>query len=460
MTWHEERYQKRRMDALKSVALASRPWSLSASLAPCVVAVCAVSTSSSEPLACVLRALPAIGGVAALHLGANLLNTAGDFASRVDTTAHADDRTLVDGRLSLRAVLALAGAHLAGAGVLFYRVFAAQGALGAPIALLAAALGVLYTFPGVSLKRFALGDAAIFLAFGPLLVAGVALCTAGREAVGATCPRAARLAAGAEGSLAALASPALLRAALRCANALAPAGAAFSAALGLAVVQILHANNARDVAADRAGGVLTCARLLSARGSAWYFRANFLGAYTAAGLGFVQHRLALQGGGGTLGARLLAAAVELRAAAGECATARTATACTAALRGSEEGALRAVLPGVLQALVLVLSLSQCSDELARRFEARLLRTLPQACAPFALALAAGILCTGDFFDLVGPSWLPPALRFVFAGAALMLVAPAMAEAGARDDFCAKELVPADGARGAADTPAAGAQESN
>jgi 1,4-dihydroxy-2-naphthoate octaprenyltransferase len=377
------------------------------------------------------------------------VNTAGDFVRKVDTAAHADDRTLVEGRLPLRAVLTLAAAHLAGAAALFYHVFTAQGALGAPIALLAAALGVLYTAWPFSLKRVALGDAAIFLAFGPLLVAGMVLCAAGREAVGSKCPKA--TAAAADAGLMALTSPVLLRKALRCANALAPAGLAFSTAVGLAVVQILHANNARDAAADRAGGVLTCARALGWRGSVWYFRANYWLAFAAAGLGFVQHRMALLGLKAELqvmGGVLWRAAGELRAAVAQCASARTTEACMGALRGGEEGYLRAVLPGVLQALVLLLALTQCSEELMRRFEARQLRTLPQACAPFALALAVGILCTGDFFEGTAPTWAPPALRFAFAAAALLLMAPVMAAAGERADFAAAERVPP------ADAPAA------
>lgn len=217
-----------------NLLIATRPWSFPASLVPAAVAAAAVWPRVGRLAD---AALPA-AGVLCLHVFGNLVNTYVDFAKGVDTRASADDRALVDGTVTPRAVALAAGAALvAGLGTVgLYAVALGPGvgALGAA----GAGLAFLYTATPAALKYHGLGDVAIFLAFGPLLMAGVAAC--------------------AVGSLDAAWDPAVLAA---------------SVPVGALTVGILHANNARDVRADAAAGGRTLAMALGPRGSLVFFAA-------------------------------------------------------------------------------------------------------------------------------------------------------------------------------------------
>ena len=233
---------------MASLVLACRPWSLPASVVPVALTLlCVADRIAAPPLE--LAAL--VTAVVCLHLAGNLFNTYFDFNSGADTKDSADDRALVDGTIAPRTVLLLAIA-----------CFVLGGGLGAwqcmqlPLTALTipAAGGVIalwYTARApFSLKHNGLGDLAIFLAFGPLLCSGAALAATRSTA---------------------LYAPELC----------------ISVAIGAITVNILHANNTRDVAADAAVGARTLAMALGFEYSYAFFVANFVAAYVASACGIV-----------------------------------------------------------------------------------------------------------------------------------------------------------------------------
>jgi len=175
--------------------------------------------------------LTLVGGLF-FHIGANLTNTYFDFQRGADTVAHADDRTLVDSMLQPRDVLLLtAFFFLAGAalgGYLAYRSGWELLALGAGGLF----LGLFYTASPLGYKYRALGDAGIFISFGPLLVLGTYFVQTEKLEL----------------------LPLL-----------------FSLPLGLLIVAIVHANNYRDAEADCRAGARTMAQALGARGSRYAY---------------------------------------------------------------------------------------------------------------------------------------------------------------------------------------------
>lgn len=185
-------------------------------------------------------ALPALLGGVLLHLGTNLVNDLGDFEAGVDKPGALGgsgvlvDRHLTPLQLSRAAWACFAGAALLGVPLLWAR--------GLPLALLAV-LGLLggwgYT-AGPRYKYRALGDVCVFLLMGPLMVLGGAL------------------------SLGALPSWRLALAAVP---------------IGLLVTAILHANNIRDLEADRESGLKTVAIFLGRRASLRAFAGLVYGAY-------------------------------------------------------------------------------------------------------------------------------------------------------------------------------------
>jgi 1,4-dihydroxy-2-naphthoate octaprenyltransferase len=175
--------------------------------------------------------LTLVGGLF-FHIGANLTNTYFDFQRGADTVEHADDRTLVDRMLRPRDVFLLtAFFFLAGSaigGYLAYRSGWELLALGAG----GLALGLFYTASPLGYKYRALGDAGIFISFGPLLVLGTYFVQTEKLEL----------------------LPLL-----------------FSLPLGLLIVAIVHANNYRDAEADRRAGARTLAQALGDRGSRYAY---------------------------------------------------------------------------------------------------------------------------------------------------------------------------------------------
>jgi 1,4-dihydroxy-2-naphthoate octaprenyltransferase len=152
-----------------------RAFSLLVSVLPVFVATAVALPPSQWDIAVLVLSA---AGAALLHLGGNLLNDYFDFRSGVDRLADDDasrpGRLLVTGQLRPRAVLVEAAVMLAAAAVVTAVLVWLVGA--GLLAFGAAALVMLYSYTGppLRLKYRAMGEAVIFVTFGPLLMVGAA----------------------------------------------------------------------------------------------------------------------------------------------------------------------------------------------------------------------------------------------------------------------------------------------
>jgi len=202
---------------------ATRPRTLSASVAPVLVGTAAALPEAFSPP----RFLLALAGSVAIQAGTNMLNEHFDHVQGLDLTRERRrDMTVQTGEL--------AHAALFRGGVLAMALGAACGlvlvALTGPVLLLVGVLSVLagyaYTARPLALGYRALGELTVFTFMGPVMVAGSAYVQT--EAWPA-------------------------RAFL------------LSVPMGLLVTAILHVNNIRDMADDLANGKRTLANLLGRR---------------------------------------------------------------------------------------------------------------------------------------------------------------------------------------------------
>ncbi len=223
---------------MKKALIVLRAYAWPASVIPVLVgSVIAARAGSFSYLDFALTLLAALS----VHSGANLSNTYFDFRNGVDRPSGSDDRALVDGLLSPRAALRLSlGLFAAGAAIgllLSWKnrlpLLPAAGAAGFFLAWF-------YTAGVIKFKYRALGDIVIFLAFGPLIVAGTELIQSGR-----------------------ISGAALLA----------------SAPVGLLIAAIVHANNMRDISSDRESGVRTLAGALGLQNSKRLYRALLIVPY-------------------------------------------------------------------------------------------------------------------------------------------------------------------------------------
>lgn len=243
----QEWLTKEEMGALrrpKAWLVATRPWSFPASLVPMLVGG-ALAHRAGE-FSGGLFLLTLVGGLL-FHIGANLFNTYFDFRRGVDSSADADDRTLVDAILRPReVVMGGLAAFAVGAGIGGFLVSQAGFAILA-LGGIGLALGAFYTADPLGYKYKALGDLGIFAAFGPVLVLGAYMVQTEEMDL----------------------LPFL-----------------FAVPLGLIIDAILHANNLRDVQADRRSGARTLAQLLGEDASRWVYAALVLAPYAfVAGFG-------------------------------------------------------------------------------------------------------------------------------------------------------------------------------
>jgi 1,4-dihydroxy-2-naphthoate octaprenyltransferase len=221
----------------KSYAQAVRAFSFTVTLIP-VLAGALLAASLNWPLLLVTLLAALL-----VHAGVNVLSDYWDFRRGADTwTVLGSSRVLVDGWLGTREVFWYGVALLALGGGAGAALAALRGPTVLWLGLAGALIGIGYTWPPLGLKYRALGDVAVFLAFGPIMVLGAFFVQA--QALG-----------------------------------WAPVLAATP--LGLLTVAILHGNNFRDVAEDRRSGYATMAQLLGARGSSVYYLALVGGAYLA-----------------------------------------------------------------------------------------------------------------------------------------------------------------------------------
>jgi 1,4-dihydroxy-2-naphthoate octaprenyltransferase len=237
---------------IRAWLISLRPWSFPASLGPVALAgallhrplssklyIGTMPVKPVESLLCWSYVLCFIV-VLSLHASANLFNTYYDYVNGTDTKESADDRGLVDGTVSPATVFwSATSCSIIGLASASYLTLQCPALLYC-VVLPAAFLCILYTANPCSLKKYSLGDVTIFLMFGPLLMIGVSVAVAASAAN-----------SGADFSIR---RDILL----------------YSLPMGCATVGILHANNARDVVADKSAGLNTLAMKLGKRGS-YYF---------------------------------------------------------------------------------------------------------------------------------------------------------------------------------------------
>lgn len=210
--------------------IASRPWSWPASVVPALFGTALAAAAGGAPFRPGLFAA-ALLGVVILHSGANILSDADDLDKGLDKLGLVTPVTggVARGWLTPRqarrgAAVFLAAGALTGLGI----VAAGGGAAVLGIGVAGVLVGYLYTH----LKYNALGDLAVFLNFGPLATAGAWAAQTGSFSWYPF---------------------------------------AWGVPSGLIIIGILHANNWRDIASDRAGGIKTMAGLLGDSGSMAYY---------------------------------------------------------------------------------------------------------------------------------------------------------------------------------------------
>lgn len=209
--------------------IACRPWSTPISVVPVLM---------GAAMAVVYGGAPVYGGRLALTLIAvwmahgvsNMLSDVADYRAGLDRVPLPVSGSLARGWLTERQTFVLA--------MIFTLVSGLAGAwlaaLSGPVALAVAAGGFALALAYTGLKRIALGDLAVFVAFGPMIALGTwAVFTGGFSWL----------------------------------------PFAWLSPFGLVVIAVLHANNWRDIASDRALGITTMAGMLGDRGSLAYYGA-------------------------------------------------------------------------------------------------------------------------------------------------------------------------------------------
>jgi len=180
-------------------------------------------------------------GALLMHAGVNVISDAFDYRRGVDTwRVLGSSRVLVDGLMNPSAHLRW-GLLLFGLGCVIGLILAYFR--GWPViifGLVGAILGFFYTAPPLGFKYKALGDLAVFLTFGPLIVMGTYYVLVQQI----------------WWKLFWLSVP-----------------------FGLLTIAILHGNNFRDIEEDLRAGYKTIAGLLGPRGSSIYYLVLVVGAY-------------------------------------------------------------------------------------------------------------------------------------------------------------------------------------
>ena len=240
--WHSEKpSQNSRVErSVKSYWLASRPYSLTASVVPVFLgAALAKFLLPGIRLDSTfwIRFLLVLVGCLAIQIVSNLVNDLVDFKTGLDTAESGHKfKALVTGALTWRQMFAYTLSMAAVSGAIgVYFVWLVRGPL-LVIVFLGGILAVEYTAPPLKLKYRALGDLGVLLCFGLGMLLGTYMVLGYGQADSMSASN--------------LVSVLLY--------------AAPSASL---VVAILHANNHRDRASDRDAGAKTLANTLTFRKS-------------------------------------------------------------------------------------------------------------------------------------------------------------------------------------------------
>lgn len=220
--------------------LATRPWSLTASSMPSLVAISYIFYIRADFEGAVnwwLGALALIGAVI-FQVGGNLLNDYFDYIYKVDRKDTHSSRILVDNEFEPKEIYRFGLlALLVGSGIGTYLLFYTGIHL-----LWIGILGIMGSYFYNRMKYIALGDLTIFIIYGLLIGLGIGYVMTGQLLW----------------QLLLVTSPA-----------------------GFLIVDILHANNTRDIVNDKQANIKTMAMLLGLKTSKAYFSLLMLGSYAA-----------------------------------------------------------------------------------------------------------------------------------------------------------------------------------
>jgi 1,4-dihydroxy-2-naphthoate octaprenyltransferase/uncharacterized membrane protein YphA (DoxX/SURF4 family) len=216
---------------VRAIIMSTRPWSIPASLVPGALAA-ALSFSPARGIEGVIDASLAVMCGLLAHVGANCVNTYFDFKSGLDRPSTSDDRALVDNLVSERTLIISAAVCYLLSICISVRFILLLGSTMGYLIFIGMLLSFFYTASPLSLKHMGLGDLVIFICFGPLLMTSVAAAT----------------------SLSTSVIPSL-------------SVLLMSIPVGLLTVNILHANNTRDIKTDAAGGAKTLAGVIGFKNS-------------------------------------------------------------------------------------------------------------------------------------------------------------------------------------------------
>lgn len=229
----------------KSAWKAVRPFSLTVSFFPPLLGgLLAVARPFSETLNIFHLILTLLGCMLA-HAGVNMFSDVKDYERGVDRPGtFGGSRVLVDGDLKKVELLGLVGVCFTLAlliGAYFILTLANGIELLYPV-IIGGLLGLFYTYGPLPIKYHALGDAAVFIAFGPAMAAGAFFVQAGFYS-----------------------TESLL----------------YPVPFAFLVIAILHSNNLRDIQNDKQVNIRTLAMLLGERGSQVYYTCLLTAAYVS-----------------------------------------------------------------------------------------------------------------------------------------------------------------------------------
>lgn len=216
--------------------VATRPWSFAASALPAVVAFLYTAHTHSFATIRITDGLLAILGAILFHAAGNLVSDYFDFKHEVDREGTIGSPNLTSGLFTPKQILRYGQACLA-AGILLGLLLAYR--VGWPL-LWVGAFGIVSAGFYHVFKFRALGDLLIFLVFGPAIMLGTGFCLLGYF----------------DFTLVYVSVP-----------------------ISLITVNILHANNTRDIVSDGQANIKTFAMLLGFKASIVQYRLLTIAAY-------------------------------------------------------------------------------------------------------------------------------------------------------------------------------------
>lgn len=222
---------------------AARPFAFTVSLIPPILGGLIALVENPGLQFSLFRFILAGIGCMTAHAGANILSDYYDFKTRVDREGtFGSSGLLVPGIMSPNQMLRGGWIALALAGIIgAYLVLATPGgAFLALLILIGGVLGIFYTAKPFEFKYHALGDLAVFIAFGPAMVLGAYFVQAHHFSW----------------------KPVL-----------------YSIPIGLLVDAILHSNNLRDIVNDRVVKIKTIPILIGENWAKIMYQALVFGAY-------------------------------------------------------------------------------------------------------------------------------------------------------------------------------------